>query len=92
MLDHYTTPGESIEIRDDQTIYSLLTDRLARTGPVLRRPNGAPQPRPETACSPRDGGTRSLPLLPRPAPLLDYAAPQAACRAGPHRPTTRTAP
>ena len=32
MLDHYTTPGESIEIRDDQTIYSLLTDRLARTG------------------------------------------------------------
>ena len=29
---HYTTPGESIEIRDDQTIYSLLTDRLARTG------------------------------------------------------------
>lgn len=32
MLDYYTTPGESIEIRDDQTIYSLLTDRLARTG------------------------------------------------------------
>ena len=32
MLDHYTTPGKSIEIRDDQTIYSLLTDRLARTG------------------------------------------------------------
>ena len=30
MLDHYTTPGESIEIRDNQTIYSLLTDRLAR--------------------------------------------------------------
>ena len=28
----YTTPGESIEIRDDQTIYSLLTERLARTG------------------------------------------------------------
>ena len=26
------TPGESIEIRDNQTIYSLLTDRLARTG------------------------------------------------------------
>ena len=37
MLDHYTTPGESIEIRDNQTIYSLLTDRLARTGadPVI---------------------------------------------------------
>lgn len=32
MLDHYTTPGESIEIHDNQTIYSLLTDRLARTG------------------------------------------------------------
>lgn len=32
MLDHYTTPGESIAIRDNQTIYSLLTDRLARTG------------------------------------------------------------
>lgn len=32
MLDHYTTPGGSIEIRDNQTIYSLLTDRLARTG------------------------------------------------------------
>lgn len=32
MLDHYTTPGESIEIRDNQIIYSLLTDRLARTG------------------------------------------------------------
>lgn len=32
MLDHYTTPGESIEICDNQTIYSLLTDRLARTG------------------------------------------------------------
>lgn len=32
MLDHYTTPDESIEIRDNQTIYSLLTERLARTG------------------------------------------------------------
>ena len=32
MLTEYTTPGESIEIRDDQTIYSLLTERLARTG------------------------------------------------------------
>ena len=32
MLTEYTTPGESIEIRDDQTIYLLLTDRLARTG------------------------------------------------------------
>ena len=31
-LTDYTTPGESIEIRDNQTIYSLLTDRLARTG------------------------------------------------------------
>ena len=32
MLTEYTTPGESIEIRDDQTLYSLLTERLARTG------------------------------------------------------------
>ena len=24
MLDHYTTPGESIEIRDNQTIYPYL--------------------------------------------------------------------
>lgn len=32
MLTEYTTPGESIEIRDDQTIYSLLTERLVRTG------------------------------------------------------------
>ena len=32
MLTEYTTPGESIEIRDDQTIYSLLAERLARTG------------------------------------------------------------
>ncbi len=32
MLTEYTTPGESIEIRDDQTIYSLFTERLARTG------------------------------------------------------------
>lgn len=32
MLTEYTTPGESIEIRDDQTIYSLLTERLAHTG------------------------------------------------------------
>mgnify|MGYP000971620927 FL=1 len=32
MLTEYTTPGESIEIRDNQTIYSLLTERLARTG------------------------------------------------------------
>lgn len=32
MLTEYTTPGESIEIRDGQTIYSLLTERLARTG------------------------------------------------------------
>ena len=31
-MTEYTTPGESIEIRDDQTIYSLLTERLARTG------------------------------------------------------------
>lgn len=32
MLTEYTTPGESIVVRDNQTIYSLLTDRIARTG------------------------------------------------------------
>ena len=32
MLTEYTTPGESIEIREDHPIYSLLTARLARTG------------------------------------------------------------
>ena len=32
MRTEYTTPGSSVELRDDQTIYSLLTDRLARTG------------------------------------------------------------
>ncbi|MBT1164888.1 AMP-dependent synthetase/ligase [Bifidobacterium felsineum] len=32
MLTEYTTPGESIALRDNQTIYSLLTDRIARTG------------------------------------------------------------
>ena len=32
MLTEYTTPGASIDLRPDQTIYSLLTDRIARTG------------------------------------------------------------
>ena len=32
MLTEYTTPGESIEIRDDQTISTLLPARLARAG------------------------------------------------------------
>ncbi|QTB92036.1 long-chain fatty acid--CoA ligase [Bifidobacterium saguini] len=32
MLTEYTTPGESITLRDDQTIYSLLTNRILRTG------------------------------------------------------------
>ena len=31
MLSEYTTPG-TIEVRDDETLYSLLTERLARTG------------------------------------------------------------
>lgn len=31
MLTEYTTPG-SIVVRDDETLYSLLTDRIARTG------------------------------------------------------------
>ena len=32
MLSEYTTPGVSIELDDDQTIYSLLTRRIERTG------------------------------------------------------------
>ena len=32
MLSEYTTPGASIELDDDQIIYSLLTRRIERTG------------------------------------------------------------
>ena len=32
MLTEYTTPGTPIALEDGQTIYSLLTDRIARTG------------------------------------------------------------
>ena len=32
MLTEYTQPGTVVEPRDDQTIYALLTDRIARTG------------------------------------------------------------
>ena len=32
MLTEYTTPGSSIELECSQTIYSLLNDRIARTG------------------------------------------------------------
>lgn len=32
MLTEYTTPGESAQVRDDESIYSLLTERIARTG------------------------------------------------------------
>lgn len=32
MLTEYTTPGTSVEVRDDETIYSLLTERIERTG------------------------------------------------------------
>ncbi|PLS30695.1 AMP-binding protein [Bifidobacterium margollesii] len=31
MIKEYTAPGE-IEVRDDETLYSLLTDRIERTG------------------------------------------------------------
>ena len=36
MLDHYTTPGESIEIRDNQTIY-LPTLPIALPAPARTR-------------------------------------------------------
>ncbi len=32
MLTEYTTPGTSAEVRDDESIYSLLTERIERTG------------------------------------------------------------
>ncbi|MEE1295661.1 MAG: AMP-dependent synthetase/ligase [Bifidobacterium sp.] len=32
MLTEYTTPGPAVTVEDNETIYSLLTDRLARTG------------------------------------------------------------
>lgn len=32
MLTEYTAPGESVEVSDDESIYSLLTGRIARTG------------------------------------------------------------
>ena len=32
MLTEYTTPGASVEVRDDESIYSLLTERIKRTG------------------------------------------------------------
>ncbi|NEG70464.1 AMP-dependent synthetase/ligase [Bifidobacterium choloepi] len=33
MLTEFTMPGAALTLRDDETIYSLLTDRLARSGP-----------------------------------------------------------
>ena len=32
MLTEYTTPGTSAAVRDDESIYSLLTERIERTG------------------------------------------------------------
>lgn len=32
MLTEYTTPGPALTVRNDETIYSLLTDRIARSG------------------------------------------------------------
>ena len=32
MLQEYTTPGDAAAVRDDETIFSLLTERLERTG------------------------------------------------------------
>ena len=29
MLTEYTAPGESVEVGDDESIYSLLTGRIA---------------------------------------------------------------
>ena len=32
MLQEYTTPGDATAVRDDETVFSLLTERLERTG------------------------------------------------------------
>ena len=32
MLTEYTTPGPALTVRNDETIYALLTDRIARSG------------------------------------------------------------
>ena len=46
MLTEYTTPGESVEVRDDESIYSLLTGRIARTGEdtVIAETQNRPRP------------------------------------------------
>lgn len=31
MLTEYTTPGHALTVRDNETIYTLLTDRLERS-------------------------------------------------------------
>lgn len=44
-MKQYTAPG-TVEVRDDETLYSLLTDRLARTGadtPIVSRKTGPGQ-------------------------------------------------
>ena len=32
MLTEYTTPGPALTVRNDETIYALLTGRIARSG------------------------------------------------------------
>ena len=35
MLTEYTTPGAALTVSDSATVYSMLTDRIAKTGPDL---------------------------------------------------------
>lgn len=35
MLTEYTTPGAALTVSDSVTVYSMLTDRIAKTGPDL---------------------------------------------------------
>ena len=35
MLTEYTTPGAALTVSDSATVYSMLTDRIATTGPDL---------------------------------------------------------
>ena len=53
MLTEYTTPGASVEVRDDESIYSLLTERSipttrnkVRFKPIARRSASVDAPQP----------------------------------------------
>ena len=68
MLTEYTTPGASVEVRDDESIYSLLTERIKRTGEdtvIAERKTAPGQWTKVTTVRHRQGGCRH-PLLHHP--------------------------